>query len=341
MDYRARSFAFVVFVVSILSACSFAQMSLPGAQSGDTSFAPRFSGGSASLVGTVMDATSSSPVSDARVEIRDINGNVLSSVYTNRQGGFDFGSVPQGRYHISAFRGISQAEDLVEVHSLNTTINLRMAVDSRRAGGYTGNTISVEQYKIPEKARTEFEKAQQASAKDRLDDAQKHLAKALEIYPGYADALTLRAVMNLGTDTPAAVADLEKAIQSDGNYALAYTVLGAALNIEAKFDQALQSLERGQSLAPDSWQSYFEMAKAYIGKTDYQAALRQVEKAQSLVPKEFPVLILMKAQSLLGLKQYSNAVSELEAFLQKEPSGPNTATAQKMLQEAREQVARR
>jgi|SRR6185312_10303622 len=335
MDFRAR---FLIAIFTVLSSCCFAQVSLPGTQSNDASFAPRYSAAGASLAGTVMDATSSSPVSDARVEMRDINGNVLGSVYTNRQGGFDFGSVPQGRYHIAAFRGVSQVDDLVEVHSLNTTVNLRMAVDGRRASGYTGNTISVEQYKVPDKARNEFEKAQQASSKDRLDDAQKHLAKALEIYPGYADALTLRAVMNLGTDTPAAVADLEKAIHSDGNYALAYTVLGAALNIQAKFDQALQTLEHGQSLAPDSWQSYFEMAKAYIGKTDYQAALHQLEKAQSLVHKEFPVMNLMKAQSLLGLKQYSNAVTELEAFLQKEPNGPNTATAEKMLQEARGQV---
>jgi len=336
MDYRAR---FLLVVFTAISACCFAQMPLPGTQSHDSSFAPHFPEGSASLAGTVMDSTSSSPVSDARVEIRDTNGNVLSSVYTNRQGGFDFGPVPEGRYHIAAFRGVSQAEDQVEVHALNTTVNLRMAVDKQQAGGDTGNTISVAQYKVPEKARNEFEKAQQASAKDRLDDAQKHLAKALEIYPGYADALTLRAVMNLSSDTPAAVTDLEKAIHSDGNYALAYTVLGAALNLQEKFDQALQTLEHGQSLAPDSWQSYFEMAKAYIGKTDYQAALRQLDKAQSLVPKEFPVMILMKAQSLLGLKQYSNAVTELEAFLQKEPNGPNTATAQKMLQEARQQVA--
>jgi tetratricopeptide (TPR) repeat protein len=336
MDYRAR---FLLVVFTAISACCFGQMPLPGSQSQDTSFAPRFSEGGASLAGTVMAATSNTPVSDARVEIRDTNGNVLSSVYTNHQGAFDFGSVPEGRYHIAAFRGISQVEDQVEVHSLNTTVTLRMAVGNQQAGGYTGNTISVAQYKVPEKARSEFEKARQATAKDRLDEAQKHLAKALEIFPAYADALTLRAVMNLGSDTPAAVADLEKAIRSDGNYALAYTVLGAALNIQAKFDQALQALERGQSLAPDSWQGYFEMAKAYIGKTDYQAALRQVEKAQSLVPKQFPTLMLMKAQSLLGLKQYSNAVNELEGFLQKEPHGPNTATAQKMLEEARQQVA--
>lgn len=338
MDLKARILS---LVFCVFATCCFAQMPIPGSQSQDTSFAPRFSESGASLAGSVMDATSSAPVSDARVEIRDTTGNIVSSAFTNRQGGFDFGSIPQGRYHIAAFRGISQVEDMVDVHALNTTVNLRMAVDRQQAGGQTGNTVSVAQYKVPEKARTEFEKAQQASSKDRLDDAQKHVAKALEIYPSYADALTLRAVMNLGTNTQAAVADLEKAIHSDGNYALAYTVLGAALNIQAKFDQALQTLEHGQSLAPDSWQSYFEMARAYIGKTDYQAALRQVEKAQSLVPKEFPVLILMKAESLLGLKQYSNAVAELEAFLKKEPAGPNTENAQKMLQEAREQVARK
>ena len=167
------------------------------------------------------------------------------------------------------------------------------------------------------------------------------MARALELDPNYADALTLRAILNVSTNPQAATVDLQKAIQSDGNYALAYTVLGSVLNMQAKFDQALQTLQRGESLAPDSWQTYFEMARSFVGKADYQSALRALDRAQSLVPEEYPAILLIKAQAHLGLKLYENAMSELQSFLEKNPNGPNAAVAQKMLQQTRELMAQK
>jgi tetratricopeptide (TPR) repeat protein len=216
-----------------------------------------------------------------------------------------------------------------------------MPVNNQPEAGNTGNTVSVAQYRIPEKARNEFQKAQEASTKLNFDDARKHVERALELCPNYADALTLRAVLNLASNTPAAVADLQKAIQCDGNYALAYTVLGSALNMQEKFDEAMQTLQRGQSLAPDSWQTYFEMARSYVGKQDYASALRQLDRAQSLVPAEYPTLLLVRAQANMGLKQYQTAMQELQTFLQKDPNGPNSMAAEKMLRQTRELMARK
>ncbi|MGE5324348.1 MAG: carboxypeptidase regulatory-like domain-containing protein [Actinomycetota bacterium] len=303
-------------------------------------FSPRFGDGDATLDGTVVNAMTSKPISNARVELRDRNGSVVSSSYTNAAGGFNFGSVPQGLYRVVALLGISQAEERVDVSAFRTSVNLRMAVNNSQAG-ITGNTISVAQYKVPEKARNEFQKAQEAGAKLKLDDARKHLARALELAPNYADALTLRAILNLSSDPHGAIQDLHKAIQSDGNYALAYTVLGSALNMQANFDQALQTLQRGESLAPDSWQTYFEMARSYVGKADYQSALRALDRAQSLVPEQYPAILLIRAQVNMGLKLYENATSDLQTYLKKYPSGPNAAVAQKMLDQTRELMAQK
>jgi predicted Zn-dependent protease len=308
----------------------------------DDNFTPRFTDGNSSLDGTVIDALTKKPIQNARVELRDPgNGSVVSSSYTNSAGQFAFGAIPQGLYRLVALLGVSQVEERVDVNAFKTSVNLRMPVNQSQEGGNTGNTISVAQYKIPEKARNEFQKAEEASAKANVEEARKRLARALEIYPNYAAALTLRAVMNLSSDTGAAVTDLEKAIQCDGNYALAYTVLGSALNGQGKFDQALQSLQRGEALAPDSWQTYFELARAYLGKAQYDTALRELGKAQSLLPAEYPIIGLVRAQAHLGLKQYQNAVSELQAYLEKEPTGANSRIAQKLLQQAQELLARR
>jgi|SRR6185437_7373902 tetratricopeptide (TPR) repeat protein len=339
----ARRASLLAFSFTLLTSFCFAQfITSPSMRPRDNRFNSRFAEGDSSLDGTVVDAFTNKPLQNARVELRDsANGTVVSSSYTNGAGQFQFGAVPQGQYRIVALMGVSQVEERVDVSSFRTSVNLRMSVNHSQNGDPNGNTISVAQYKIPEKARNEFQKAQEASAKMNLGEARKRVERALEIYPNYADALTLRAVMNLSSNVAASVADLEKAIECDGNYALAYTVLGSALNEQGKFDQALQTLQHGETLAPDSWQTYFEIARSYIGKAQYDIALRELGKAQSLLPAGYPVIMLVSAQAHLGLKQYQNAVSELQAFLQKEPAGPNSGTAHRMLQQAQELMARK
>jgi tetratricopeptide (TPR) repeat protein len=141
-------------------------------------------------------------------------------------------------------------------------------------------------------------------------------------------------------ETEAAIADLDKAIQSDANYAMAYMVMGSALNQQAKFDEALRSLDRGESLAPNYWQGHFEMAKSYIGKRDYPAALHQLDLAENMTPTEYPLISLVRGHALLSMKQYPEAMIALESYLQKDPQGSNSEQARKMMQQAQALMAR-
>lgn len=339
----ARRASLLAVAFTLLTPFCFAQfMANPMERARDNSSSPEFRHGTATLDGTVVNSLNNQPLQDTKVELRDAgNGTVVTSAFTNSAGAFDFGSVPQGIYRVVAMRGVSQVEERVDVSNFKNSINLRMPLSNQPEAGNTGNTVSVAQYRIPEKARNEFQKAQEASAKLNFDGARKHVESALQLYPNYADALTLRGILNLSSNTQAAIADLQKAIQCDGNYPLAYTVLGSAFNIEQKFDEAMRTLQRAESLAPDSWQAYFEMARSYVGKQDYASALRQIDRAQSLLPAEYPVLLLVRAQAHMGLKQYQTAMQELQAFLHKDPSGPNSGAAEKMLQQTRELMARK
>jgi tetratricopeptide (TPR) repeat protein len=115
--------------------------------------------------------------------------------------------------------------------------------------------------------------------------------------------------------------------------------MGSALNMQSKFDDALRTLERGESLAPDSWQAHFEMGKAYIGKQDYQNALTHLQRAQSMAPSKYPLIYLLQAHAHLAMKQYPEAMAALQVYLQKEPQGPNSAEARRMLEKAQAFVA--
>jgi len=292
-----------------------------------------------SVSGVVQD-TQNNPLKDVRVELTDANGTVVTSSYTNPSGRFEFSRLSPGTYTVVATSGLQQASERVDASNFSNSVNLRIQGAGKPADGVEGNSISIAQYKVPAKAREAYRKAHEALEKGKMDDAHKHLTKALELCPNYADALTLRGVLELNQKDPqAAIADLDKAIKADGNYAMAYMVMGSALNMQSKFDEAIRSLQRGQSLAPNYWQGYFEMGKSYIGKADYPAALRQLERAESMAPADYPLISLLRAHALLAMKQFPEAMAALQVYLQKDPQGANSAQAHKMLEQAQAFVA--
>jgi len=294
-----------------------------------------------SISGTVQD-TLGNPLQDVRVELTDGNGTVMNSAYTSSSGRFEFTRVASGTYLVVATSGVQQASERVEASSFSNMVSIRMQGSGKPADGVEGDSISIAQYRVPAKAREAYRKAHSELEKGKLDDASKHLAKALEICPNYAEALTLRGILALNRqDSQSAVADLDKAIQADANYAMAYMVLGSALNMQSKFDEAIRALQRGESLAPNYWQAHFEMGKSYIGKADYPAALRQLERAESLAPEEYPLIYLLRAHALLSMKQFPEAMTALQAYLQKDPKGPNVEQAEKMMEQAQAFMAQK
>ena len=287
-----------------------------------------------SVSGIVQD-TQNNPLRDVRVELSDANGAVIGSAYTSPSGHFEFTRLSAGTYTVVATSGLQQSSERVDASTFSNSVNLRIRGAGKPADGVEGSSISIAQYKVPAKAREAYRKAHEAVEKGKMEDAHKHLTKALEICPNYADALTLQGVLELNQrDSQAAIADLDKAIKADGNYAMAYMVMGSALNMESKFDDAIRTLQRGQSLAPNYWQGYFEMGKSYIGKADYPAALRQLERAESIAPADYPLISLLRAHAFLAMKQFPEAMSALQTYLQKDPQGSNSAQARKMMEQA-------
>ena len=279
-----------------------------------------------------------SPVKDARVEIHDMSGGVIASGYTNAGGILEVsGRFASGTYEVTATHGLIEARDQFHISGGGASMSLRFPADTDQENAAGGNaTVSVAQYKVPDKARKMFRKAQEALGKSKIDEATENLRKALEIYPKYAEALCLRGVLKIDRqDSDGAIADLDEAIQIDSSYAMSYFALGAVYNLMSRFDDALRALERGTTLAPTAWQGYFEAAKAQIGKADYIAALKQLDKAQVLSRQNYPLINLLKGHTLLALKQYPEAMVELEAVLQKAPKDPQSNAAQQMLTRAR------
>jgi hypothetical protein len=295
---------------------------------------------SASIDGTVQ-SIDGKLLKGIRVDLHDTSaGVVIASVYTGERGSFEFGPVPEGAYEVVAVSGTNQASERINVASFKSSVSLRLPVTDVPHDSTERNSVSVAQYKVPAKAREEFSKSQEATRRSKPEEAAKHLARALEIYPDFSDALTLRAIGSLTANLPGAILDLEHAIKSDANNSLALTVLGAAMNAQAKFDEALLYLQRSETLAPDRWQTYFELAKTNIGKNDYVASLHYLDKAVSILAQDYSPIHLLRGRALFSMHRYAEAAGELDAYLQKEPNSPGASAARDLRDRAQQLLAK-
>lgn len=329
MTSRAITNAFACLI--LLTAVSFAQNDFPRAIG---------SGANGSLAVTVREANGN-PVPDARVEVRNPQmGQTIEGGYTNPAGSVELMGLPYGVYEVSVSKGLNEVTERADVRSMGSAVSVRLGETvERNVGGKT--SVSVAQFKVPNKARKEYGKARDALNDRKVEEAEKHLAKALEIHPKYADALTMRAILKMDrNEYESAATDLDKALQCDPANPTTYLVYGANLNLQSKFDLAIQSLERGVTLDPTGWQGYFELGKANIGKQNYKQALKYLDRAQAAVNFEYSPIHLVKAHAMLALKDYSQAMGELQTFLDKSPQDPRSDDARKTLEQVKTFVAK-
>jgi tetratricopeptide (TPR) repeat protein len=291
-----------------------------------------FSGDTGRLTGTVV-TVDGKPQHDVLVQIQDFGtGRILASAYTNIAGGFSFEMLPYGNYELIASRETDSVRQQVEVRNSFSVVSLRLNTSDPNATSSRNGLVSLAELKVPQPARDAYLKAEQAIAKHRPAEVAKYLEKALQIYPNYAPALTLRGALSLDKDDlAAAVNDFQKAIHADDAYAMAYGAMAAALNRLNKVDDALRAAERASSLSPNSWQPYFEMAKSYVAKADYQRALQQLAHAQGQMSEEYAPLHLLRAHVLLALNNYADAAAELKSFLRIAPNDPKASAARDAL----------
>jgi predicted Zn-dependent protease len=321
---------FILVLTAIFSLAGFCQQP-----------ATSFNSQTASIDVTVRSLPANQPVRDARVDVIDLRtGQFVGSGYTNVGGNVEISNIPNGDYDVVATSGVLEARQRTHVDDMSETVVLSMANSGNPDVG-SASAVSVAQYKIPDKARDRLRKAQEQVGKQELDKAQKYIEEALKIYPKYAEALTLRAVIRMDLNQrEAALEDLDSAIKIDPSYPMAYFAQGAIYNASKEFAKAIDFLQRGLALEPQSWQGYFELAKAYLGQSDYSRSLLYLQKAQAYSTAEYPPIHLVRAHALLSLKQYSEAMVELESYLKNASANDtDTVNARRTLDEVKAFVA--
>ena len=283
-------------------------------------------------------STQNVPLHSVRIQLQSlINGNVFTT-YSDAAGFFSL-AVPEGIYLLTATFGMEIDSQEIQVHSGPNPVSLTMrAKETFGAGTQYASTVSTSQLRVPQKARNALEKAREAARKHNRAEVARYTDKALQLCPQYAEALAVRGTLELNSNPKQALVDTEKAVEFDPNYGAGYISLGNIYTKLGRFDEAIHALDRAIAIMPASWEGYFEMSMALAGKRDYMAALHQIERAWNLVPENYPLshkakaaLHLLRSDVLIGLRDYSAAVTELEACLKEDPNGETSVQARRLL----------
>jgi Flp pilus assembly protein TadD len=193
---------------------------------------------------------------------------------------------------------------------------------------------SVTDLAAPKKARKEYEQGHAALEAKDLTGARKHFEQAIETDPCYARALTeLGVVLSLQGELSSAEAPLQKSIHCDGEFLEAYLQLGILLDVEKKDSESESVLQQALRVAPSDWRPYYRLGAVHQRMGKYQEAEQDYLKAQSLsgsVPAEVHVQL---GAAYLELKEYDQAYTELQTYLQIAPNGPLAGQTRSFLQQ--------
>ncbi len=161
-----------------------------------------------------------------------------------------------------------------------------------------------------------------------LSGAMKEIDAALLVHPNCAQALSMRAFIELAVrNFSGTIEDARRSILLDPDEAEAYLALGTAYNSLQAFAKAEEAARQALNLRPDFWQAQIEMAKSLYGQEHFVLALRELEA----VSRDFPDVHLVRGDVLMRLDRRAEAVEEFDVFLKEAPDDPRREQIQRII----------
>jgi len=197
-----------------------------------------------------------------------------------------------------------------------------------------GNVVSVRELLIPPKALRAFEQGIQLLAKKDPAGSLRHFQTAVAEYAGYYEAYDRigAADLKLWRITDAEEAFRKSIEVSGGQYAHPLFALGAILDTQRNFAEAMTVIRKGLDLEPDSWTGEYYQGLAQFGLDRLEEAEKSVREALR-IKTNFPEAHLLLADIHSREEDYSSLVNDLNEYLKLAPNGPASERA-KALREA-------
>jgi tetratricopeptide (TPR) repeat protein len=288
-------------------------------------------GGSGQIEVRVKDSDGSPMRLQSKVTVH--SGSMLTNIttYTTDAAQALFTALPVGDYvvEVSApgYRTAEVQAIIAEAGQIeNVEVMMLPELSSAEKAGAPGSPV------LAPKALKETEKGLQALQAGKLEEAETHLKRALQLAPSFPDVNYLMGMLWIEKhDAAQARGYLEKTVALAPKHASAWLALGQAECLQKDYAHALESLEQSINIKPTSWRAHWLAGVASYQLEDYKKAREHARDALLIGQEkaESARLLLGEAQAALGEREA--ALATLEQFLREQPNAPQAATAKELI----------
>src|SRR5205807_1728743 len=201
----------------------------------------------------------------------------------------------------------------------------------KRMDNVAGSTISLTTMQAPKDARHAFEKAQKQMSQQKIEDAEKELTKAVQLFPHFAAAWSLLGdIHEHQNQLEQSQTDYAQAIAADPVFVNPYFGLAVIAVHQKKWQETVKLTGQVEKLNPFAYPvSYLFSAAAnfYLGNLD--VAEEKARKFESLdTDHRRPDVALLLSNILEGKHDYAGAAQMMRAYLERIPNAPNATALQ-------------
>jgi tetratricopeptide (TPR) repeat protein len=192
----------------------------------------------------------------------------------------------------------------------------------------------VEYSKVPKKARTDFEKGNEALKRGELAKAKELYESAIAEYPDFALAHHNLAVAALNLkDVPRARDEFRAAVKSDPQMTTAYQSLGVLEIQQQNLSAALEPLQTANRLNPADLKTLTLLAYCQAVTHELETAVLTARRVHSFKDHAgYAYAHMIAATALESLGRRDEAIGEYKKFLAEDPKDPRATAAKQQIQ---------
>jgi tetratricopeptide (TPR) repeat protein len=274
----------------------------------------------------------------AYVRLETLEGREVGYVYAGRDGRFQFKRVAEGHYFVLV--RTDQGREVrrsIEVRSSfadrkkSVAITIDMHSSARVLDQYQ---VAAPALAVSERAKQEYLKS--IATRGDTEKTRQHLEKAIQLAPGYEDALNDLGALNHREGHYAKAMELfERALKMNPSSFLARVNLGGTLIALGDYERAVQENLRALEFRRDDSLALAQLGIALFYMGRYGEALRHLSEVKRIDPfaATLPGLFIASIHETQG--DLPAAISEYEDFLVHHPQHSATVSVTKKLSELR------
>jgi tetratricopeptide (TPR) repeat protein len=292
-------------------------------------------GASGQILVRVHEADGSPIGRSAMVTVRSPSQLTNATVPTTDAGQALFTGLHAGDYlvEVSApgYRNV-QVQAIIAADKETENIDVLMVPDSGPNGTQQAPGAPI----LAPKALKETEKGLEALQANKLEEAESHLKRALQLAPGFPDVNYLMGLLWMRRhDNAQARGYLEKAVALAPKHAPALQALGEVEFLLHDYPHAVAALEQSVSLRPNSWRAHWLAGAAYFQQGEYQKSREQCEEALRVGQDKAGSVRFLLGEAHAALGEREAALAALDQFVREQPNVPQAATANKLMEQLR------